>query len=191
MYLENTVNGKKFYEIVRRKTDVYIFYGKIPLNINKGTFIKYEFEIASFAKQFFDGKTDEKIKRNYAIIVKNTTESMKRAIKLRKPKIRKPPKQTAPVAKKFPRIELKRGELGKHGYKDVKNLTIKKRHEALDKAIDDYGAQTVLKKLGLIKTYNKNKNPIFITKLRDNMKWTRKKYDSQFKSSWVKSALFK
>lgn len=195
MYLENTLSGNKFYEIVRRKNIVYMLYGKIPLiSMNTGAFIKYEFDMAQSAKQFYDEKIDEKLKKNYEIKMKNTTDSMKQAYKLRKPKIGKISKKPAvkkPAVKKLPKIVLKKGELGKYGYKDVKTLTLKKRREALDKAINEYGAQKVLKKLGLIKTYQKNKNPVLIKKLMDNMKWSRKKFDSQFKSSWKTSALFK
>lgn len=212
MYLENTLNGNKFYEIVRRKNVVYMLYGKIPLiSMNTGAFIKYEFDMAQSAKQFYDEKIDEKLKKNYEIKMKNTTDSMKQAYKLRKPKIgkiskkpvvkkkpsvkkqsrKKPVVKKKQSRKKLPKIVLKKGELGKYGYKDVKTLTLKKRREALDKAINEYGAQKVLKKLGLIKTYQKNKNPVLIKKLMDNMKWSRKKFDSQFKSSWKTSALFK
>ena len=51
-------------------------------------------------------------------------------------------------------------------------------------------ASKILKKLGVIRTYHKNKNPKYSKIYSDNMKWTRKKYNNQFKGSWEKSALF-
>ena len=183
MYLENLTVGNKYYEIVRRKTSIYILYGKINnSNLPKGTFLKNEFNNIIDSKQFYDKKIQEKLNKNYEIVKTNTTYDMTWSIKNMTPKTPKTP---------FPKISLKKGELGKHGYKDIKTLSVKKRHVALDKAIKEYGAQKVLKKLGLIKTYQKNKNPKVSNLLMDNMKWSRKKYNSDFKSSWGNSALFK
>ena len=87
--------------------------------------------------------------------------------------------------------KLKKGELGKHGYANVKNLSLNKRQEALNSAVKEYSAPKILKKLGAIKTYQKNKDPQFSSLLQSNMKWVRKTYDEQFKSSWKDSNLFK
>ena len=54
-------------------------------------------------------------------------------------------------------------------------MGVRKRHKALNSA-KEYGSPTILKKLGAIKTYQKNKSPSFQT-LYSNMKWLRKKYD--------------
>ena len=48
----------------------------------------------------------------------------------------------------------------------------------------------VLKKIGAVKTYQKNKSQK-VHVCMDNMRWLRKKYDNQFKSSWKDSNLFK
>tara|TARA_Y100000389_G_C17270732_1_gene417818 strand:+ start:107 stop:499 length:393 start_codon:yes stop_codon:yes gene_type:complete len=84
---------------------------------------------------------------------------------------------------------LKKGELIKHGYKDIKTLTIKKRHKALDAALTEFPAQTVLRKLNILKTLQK-RNIKIVNILTSDMKYIRKKYDNQFKSSWKSSQLF-
>ena len=87
--------------------------------------------------------------------------------------------------------KLNKGELSKHGYSNIKSLTKTKRHKYLNSAIKEYGSSKILKKLGAIKTYQKNKNPEVSRVLYDNMKWVRKKYDKDFKSSWKDSNLYK
>lgn len=86
---------------------------------------------------------------------------------------------------------LQKGELSKHGYVKVKTMPVRKRRKALDGAIEEYGAMKVLKKIGAVKTYQKNKSPESSRVYMDNMRWLRKKYDNQFKSSWKDSNLFK
>jgi len=95
-----------------------------------------------------------------------------------------------PIQIPFKKIVLKKGELGKHGYKDIKTLKVRKRHKSLNNAITEYGAPKILKKVGLLKTFQKNKSPEVSKLLMDNMKWMRKKYDTQFKSSWKDSLLY-
>ena len=84
---------------------------------------------------------------------------------------------------------LKKGELIKHGYHDIKTLTIKKRQKALDAALTEFSAQTVLRKLNILKTLQK-RNIKIANILTTDMKYIRKKYDNQFKSSWKSSQLF-
>lgn len=86
---------------------------------------------------------------------------------------------------------LQKGELSKHGYVKVKTMPVRKRRKALNSAIEEYGAMKVLKKIGAVKTYQKNKSPESSRIYMDNMRWLRKKYDNQFKSSWKDSNLFK
>ena len=86
---------------------------------------------------------------------------------------------------------LQKGELSKHGYVKVKTMPVRKRRKALDGAIGEYGAMKVLKKIGAVKTYQKNKSPESSRVYMDNMRWLRKKYDAQFKSSWKDSNLYK
>jgi hypothetical protein len=97
----------------------------------------------------------------------------------------------AKTTKTFKKIVLKKGELSKYGYSKIKTLKQGTRRKAISNAIKEYGAPKVLKKIGLIKTYQKNKNPEVSQLLMNNMKWVRKKYDKQFKSSWKISNLFK
>ena len=85
---------------------------------------------------------------------------------------------------------LKKGELSKHGYTGIKDMGVRKRHQALNSAVKEYGSPMILKKLGAIKTYQKNKSPRVSELLYSNMKWLRKKYDSDFKSSWKNSSMF-
>jgi hypothetical protein len=87
--------------------------------------------------------------------------------------------------------KLKKGELSKHGYSNIKSLPQSKRRKYLNSAIKEYGSSKLLKKLGAVKTYQKNKNPVVSRILYDNMKYIRKKYDKDFKSSWKDSNLFK
>ena len=51
---------------------------------------------------------------------------------------------------------LKKGELSKHGYTSIKNMGVRKRHKALNSAVKEYGSPMILKKLGAVKTYQKN-----------------------------------
>ena len=85
---------------------------------------------------------------------------------------------------------LKKGELSKHGYTGIKDMGVRKRHKALDSAVKEYGSPKILKKLGAIKTYQKNKSPGVSELLYSNMRWLRKKYDGEFKSSWKNSSMF-
>ena len=93
--------------------------------------------------------------------------------------------------KTFKKIVLKKGELGKHGYKNIKSLKLKDRRKSLNNATNEYGAPKILKKINLLKTFQKNKNPQVASIYGNNMKWLRKKYDNQWKSSWKNSNLFK
>ena len=191
------------------KKNKYIYFDKI-ITIKKvlNTFLKlnpknslpqkYKNDINGFAKNMVQGT----IHCNAPITLGdlNVTKSKKIKFKVTKktcPKGKLLNKKTNRCIKikvkkeKFPKIELKSGELGKHGYKNIKSLSLKNRRKALNSAIKEYSAPKILKKIGLLKTYQKNKSPIVSSLLHDNMKYTRKKYDNQFKSSWKKSNLFK
>lgn len=98
-------------------------------------------------------------------------------------------KQKLNSFKRIPR--LKKGELTKYGYKNIKSTGTKKRRKSLSKAVNEYGALKLLKKLGVLRLYHKNSSPALSKKYYDNQKWIRKKYNNQFKSSWKNSALFK
>ena len=85
----------------------------------------------------------------------------------------------------------KKHELGKYGYKNVKSLGVRKRRQALTKAVKKYKAKKVLSKLGAIRTLHKNKDKDLSLKYLNNMVWLRKKFDKDFKGSYKKSTLYK
>jgi len=86
--------------------------------------------------------------------------------------------------------KLKSGELGKHGYKHIKTLSLSNRHNSLTNAVNDYGAHTVFRKLGALRTYQKHKNPLVSKLCHNNQKWIRKQFNHQFKGSWKNSKVF-
>ena len=88
-------------------------------------------------------------------------------------------------------VKLKKGQLMKHGYKNVKSMKRNNRRKALNKALKEYGAPKIIKKLSILATYRKKKDPKLAKKFRNDMKYSRKKYNSQFKSSWKNSNMFK
>jgi len=53
---------------------------------------------------------------------------------------------------------LKKNELGKYGYST--RISERKRDEALGKAVEEYGALSVFRKLNAISVYNKNRSPM-------------------------------
>ena len=85
---------------------------------------------------------------------------------------------------------LKKGELGKYGYHHVKELSKRKRHSSLKKAVEEYGAQKMVKKLGALRTYQKNTSPEISKIFYEDQQWVRKQYDNQFQSSWKNSKLY-
>jgi hypothetical protein len=134
-------------------------------------------------------KSSETLRKSH--IRKNGTKVKQTCIKKRSPK--KVNKVKKSIIKKFkPMIlSLKKGQLTKYGYKNIKTLGIRKRRQSLAKAINNYGAKKVVSKLGVVKTLHKNKNIDLARKYLNNMVWIRKKFDKEFKSSYKNSALFK
>ena len=123
---------------------------------------------------------------------KNGTKIKKTHIKAKCIKSRGGPGKTSLRFKNGKGIPpLKRGELGKHGYKKIKTLGVRKRHKALSLAIKEYGSKKIFGKLGALRTYQKRTSPEISKLFTDNMKWVRKKYDHDFTSSFKDSALFK
>jgi hypothetical protein len=123
---------------------------------------------------------------------KNGTKVKQKCVKKRSPnKVKVKVKKS--IIKKFkPMIlSLKKDELKKYGYKNIKTLGIRKRRQSLAKAINNYGAKKVFSKLGAVKTLHKNKNVDLARKYLNNMVWLRKKFDKEFKGSYKNSALFK
>ena len=131
-------------------------------------------------------KSSETLRKGYTR--KNGTIVKQKCIKKRSPnKVKKS------IIKKFkPMIlSLKKGQLKKYGYKNIKTLGVRKRRQSLAKAINNYGTKNVFRKLGAVKTLHKNKNVSLANKYLNNMVWLRKKFDKDFKGSYKNSALFK
>ena len=73
-------------------------------------------------------------------------------------------------------LKLKKGQLIKHGYVNVKKLTLAERKKAIDKAVKEYGRLTVIRKLNILRTLHKNKNPKLSKKHGVDMKYVQTKY---------------
>lgn len=117
---------------------------------------------------------------------KNGTKVKATCVKMRS----KAKASKAKVSKAIRIPPLKKGELTKHGYHNVKNLGVRVRRKALTSAVKEYGALKVLRKLGVLRTYHKRKAPSLAKKYYNNMKWSRKKFNNQFKGDWRKSSLY-
>ena len=126
--------------------------------------------------------------------------NIKSKLKSKKKEIKKPPifnkktKKFMPYKEYFQKRgigKLKSGELGKHGYHKVKEMSVKNRRVALTSAVNEYGASMILKKLNALRVYQRNKGPESARLFYDDMRWVRKTFDDQFKSSWKDSALYK
>ena len=61
----------------------------------------------------------------------------------------------------------------------------------MSKSLSVLFGSMVLKKITALRTLQKRTNPKIAATFGDNLKWIRKKYDSQFKGSWKDSAFFK
>jgi hypothetical protein len=70
---------------------------------------------------------------------------------------------------------LKKGLLSKHGYKT--QLEISERHVALKKAVAEYGALSVLRKLNAVAVYTRRTAPAVSTIFKDDMKWVRASFE--------------
>jgi len=71
---------------------------------------------------------------------------------------------------------LRKGELGKHGYAEVRTLTEKERHTALNRAIREYGSLGVWRKLNAVAVYTKHTSPQTSAIFKSDMKWIRETY---------------
>lgn len=70
---------------------------------------------------------------------------------------------------------LKKGLLSKHGYK-VK-LGMSQRHTALKKAVAEYGALSVLRKLNAVAVYTHRTAPAASAIFKADMKWVRASFE--------------
>jgi hypothetical protein len=70
---------------------------------------------------------------------------------------------------------LKKGLLSKHGYKA--RLNISDRHIALKKAVAEYGALSVLRKLNAVAVYTRRTTPDVSAIFKADMKWVRASFE--------------
>ncbi len=68
-----------------------------------------------------------------------------------------------------------KGELIKHGYKNVRKLSRKNRRLALDKAVKEYGKLTVIRKLSAIRALHFNKDRELSDKFYNDLKYVQSK----------------
>ena len=73
---------------------------------------------------------------------------------------------------------LKKGLLSRYGYTTQKPVA--ERHSALAKAVDAYGALSVLRKLNAVAVYTRRTAPVVSTIFKADMAWVRSSY--KFKS---------
>ena len=86
---------------------------------------------------------------------------------------------------------LKKGELGKYGYHNITHLTKKDRRLMLTKAVKEYGAHKLVRKLGALRTYLKNTSPIASNIFYEDQRWIRIQYSNEFKGKLNKSKLYR
>jgi hypothetical protein len=67
---------------------------------------------------------------------------------------------------------LRKGSLRKHGY--AMKSPVQKRHDALRKAVKEYGKSSTIKKLNVISLYNKRSHPKTSLKAKKDMEFVRK-----------------
>lgn len=70
----------------------------------------------------------------------------------------------------------KNGMLKKYGFSS--KLPDQERHKSLERAVQEYGALSVFRKLNAISTFNKNKNPALASKFNADKNWIKKMYMS-------------
>jgi len=71
---------------------------------------------------------------------------------------------------------LKKGELAKYGYEKVTTLSVSERHNALDKAVADYGSLSTWRKLNAVFVYTKRTAPGVSAIFKEDMSYIRAKY---------------
>jgi len=71
---------------------------------------------------------------------------------------------------------LKKGDLTKYDYKNVKKLSAKVRHNALKRAVRVYGPLTLFRKLNAVYIYNKNTNKTVSRIFKRDRDWVKKTF---------------
>ncbi len=70
--------------------------------------------------------------------------------------------------------KLRQGTLRKHGYSS--KAPSKARHESLSNAVIEFGPTVVIRKLNVIATLSKNKNPELAAKFKGDSAWVKKTF---------------
>jgi hypothetical protein len=73
-------------------------------------------------------------------------------------------------------IQTTKNKLGNFGYHDVLHRTVLSRHRALGKAIREYGALSVFRKLNAVWILNRNVRPKVAKIFKQDRDWVRMKY---------------
>ena len=72
--------------------------------------------------------------------------------------------------------KLRKGELVKHGYTHVVDLAVSDRHDALHRAIGEYGSLGVWRKLNAVSIYSRRTNPKASAIFKADSDWIRTTY---------------
>jgi len=72
--------------------------------------------------------------------------------------------------------KLRKGELVKHGYTHVVDLTVSDRHDALRRAMEEYGSLGVWRKLNAVSIYSRRTNPRASAIFKADSDWIRATY---------------
>jgi hypothetical protein len=72
--------------------------------------------------------------------------------------------------------KLRKGELVKHGYTHVVDLTVSDRHTALHRAVKEYGSLGVWRKLNAVSIYSRRTNPPASAIFKADSDWIRDTY---------------
>ena len=85
-------------------------------------------------------------------------------------------------------VILKKGELGKYGYRNITSLPSSKRHKALRRAVKSDGYLPILRRLVVIRTFNKNREHLYEI-YDDDVKWlqrNREKLENNGRKTTIK-----
>jgi pyoverdine/dityrosine biosynthesis protein Dit1 len=72
--------------------------------------------------------------------------------------------------------KLKQGQLAKFGYLDVVHKTTETRHAALDKAVKEFGALSVFRKLNAVYVYTRKSAKESSKIFKEDRDWIKSKY---------------
>lgn len=71
---------------------------------------------------------------------------------------------------------LRKGELTKYGYQNVRQLSVSDRRLALRKAIQEFGSLGVWRKLNAVAVYTKHTSPALSMLYKEDMNWIRSEF---------------